>query len=287
MLINLHIYTMIDEFLQIFQYQFMIRAMLAGIVVSIIAPLIGFFLVVRRFSLLVDTLAHISLIGVAGGLLVNASPLIGAVVASALAGVGMEKLRQNKRLFSESIMAIFLSGSLALTLVLFSIGSGLGVSILNYLFGSITTVSSQELWAITGVGSIGLFTVALYRKKLFLISYDEELAKVNGMNTSIYNYLLMALVGVTVALAIRVVGALLIGALVVIPVVSAIQWGYGFSKTMIISVIMSFFSVVIGIYSSFYLDLPSSATIVVILLVVFIFSLILKNYVGRGSKSRA
>lgn len=285
MLINLHIYTMIDEFLQIFQYQFMIRAILAGIVVSIIAPLIGFFLVVRRFSLLVDTLAHISLIGVAGGLLVNASPLIGAVVASALAGVGMEKLRQNKRLFSESIMAIFLSGSLALTLVLFSIGSGLGVSILNYLFGSITTVSSQELWAITGVGSIVLFTVALYRKKLFLISYDEELAKVNGMNTSLYNYLLMALVGITVALAIRVVGALLIGALVVIPVVSAIQWGYGFSKTMIISVIMSFFSVVIGIYSSFYLDLPSSATIVVILLVVFICSLLFKNY-ARGGKSR-
>lgn len=274
---------MIDELLQIFQYQFMIRAMLAGIVVSIIAPLIGFFLVVRRFSLLVDTLAHISLIGVAGGLLVNASPLIGAVVASALAGVGMEKLRQNKRLFSESIMAIFLSGSLALTLVLFSLGSGLGVSILNYLFGSITTVSSQELWAITGVGSIVLFTVALYRKKLFLISYDEELAKVNGMNTSLYNYLLMALVGITVALAIRVVGALLIGALVAIPVVSAIQWGYGFSKTMLISVIISFFSVVIGIYFSFYLDLPSSATIVVILLMVFTFSLLIKNYVGSRS----
>ena len=272
---------MIDELLQIFQYQFMIRAMLAGIVVSIIAPLIGFFLVVRRFSLLVDTLAHISLIGIAGGLLANTSPLLGAVIASALAGVGMEKLRQNKRLFSESIMAIFLSGSLALTLVLFSLGSGLGVSILNYLFGSITTVSSQELWAITGVGSVVLFTVALYRKKLFLISYDEELARVNGMNTSIYNYLLMALVGVTVALAIRVVGALLIGALVVIPVVSAIQWGYGFVKTMTISVIISFFSVVVGIYSSFYLDLPSSATIVVILLVAFVYSLIIKNYVGR------
>jgi zinc transport system permease protein len=193
----------------------------------------------------------------------------------------MEKLRQNKRIFSESIMAIFLSGSLALTLVLFSLGSGLGVSILNYLFGSITTVSSQELWAITGVGSVVLFTVALYRKKLFLISYDEELARVNGMNTSVYNYLLMALVGVTVALAIRVVGALLIGALVVIPVVSAIQWGYGFVKTMTISVIISFFSVVVGIYSSFYLDLPSSATIVVILLVAFVYSLIIKNYVGR------
>lgn len=283
MLINLHIYTMIDELLQIFQYQFMIRALLAGIVVSIIAPLIGFFLVVRRFSLLVDTLAHISLIGIAGGLLVNTSPLIGAVVASAMAGVGMEKLRQNRRLFSESIMAIFLSGSLALTLVLFSIGSGLGVSILNYLFGSITTVSSQELWAITVVGSVVLLTVVLYRKKLLLISYDEELAKVNGMNTSLYNYLLMALVGITVALAIRVVGALLIGALVVIPVVSAIQWGYGFSKTMLISVIISFFSVVIGIYFSFYLDLPSSATIVVILLMVFTFSLIIKNYVGSRS----
>lgn len=277
---------MIDELLQIFQYQFMIRAMLAGIVVSIIAPLIGFFLVVRRFSLLVDTLAHISLIGIAGGLLVNTSPLMGAVVASALAGIGMEKLRQNKRLFSESIMAIFLSGSLALTLVLFSLGSGLGVSILNYLFGNITTVSNGELWAITGVGLVVLLTVALYRKKLFLISYDEELAKVNGMNTSLYNYLLMALVGITVALSIRVVGALLIGALVVIPVVSAIQLGFGFGKTMIMSVIISLVSVIIGIYSSFYLDLPSSATIVVILLMFFVTALITKKYDGRRFKGR-
>lgn len=277
---------MIDELLQIFQYQFMIRAMLAGIVVSIIAPLIGFFLVVRRFSLLVDTLAHISLIGIAGGLLVNTSPLMGAVVASALAGIGMEKLRQNKRLFSESIMAIFLSGSLALTLVLFSLGSGLGVSILNYLFGNITTVSNGELWAITGVGLVVLLTVALYRKKLFLISYDEELAKVNGMNTSLYNYLLMALVGITVALSIRVVGALLIGALVVIPVVSAIQLGFGFGKTMIMSVIISLVSVIIGIYSSFYLNLPSSATIVVMLLMFFVTALIRKNYDGRRFKGR-
>lgn len=277
---------MIDELLQIFQYQFMIRAMLAGIVVSIIAPLIGFFLVVRRFSLLVDTLAHISLIGIAGGLLVNTSPLMGAVVASALAGIGMEKLRQNKRLFSESIMAIFLSGSLALTLVLFSLGSGLGVSILNYLFGNITTVSNGELWAITGVGLVVLLTVALYRKKLFLISYDEELAKVNGMNTSLYNYLLMALVGITVALSIRVVGALLIGALVVIPVVSAIQLGFGFGKTMIMSVIISLVSVIIGIYSSFYLNLPSSATIVVMLLMFFVTALITKKYDGRRFKGR-
>jgi zinc transport system permease protein len=284
--ISLPIFTMIDELLQIFQYQFMIRAMLAGIVVSIIAPLIGFFLVVRRFSLLVDTLAHISLIGIAGGLLVNTSPLMGAVVASALAGIGMEKLRQNKRLFSESIMAIFLSGSLALTLVLFSLGSGLGVSILNYLFGNITTVSNGELWAITGVGLVVLLTVALYRKKLFLISYDEELAKVNGMNTSLYNYLLMALVGITVALSIRVVGALLIGALVVIPVVSAIQLGFGFGKTMIMSVIISLVSVIIGIYSSFYLDLPSSATIVVILLMFFVTALITKKYDGRRFKGR-
>lgn len=271
---------MIDELLQIFHYQFMIRAILAGVVVSIIAPLIGFFLVVRRFSLLVDTLAHISLIGIAAGLLANTSPLFGAIISSALAGVGMERLRQNKRLFSESIMAIFLSGSLAFTLVLFSLGGGLGVNILNYLFGSITTVSNQELWAITTVGTVVLFTVAFYRKKLFLISYDEELARVNGMNTTVYNYLLMALVGITVAVAIRVVGALLIGALVVIPVVSAIQWGYGFSKTMIISVIFSFCGVIIGIYSSFYLDLPSSATIVVVLLLFFVFSLVFKNY-GR------
>lgn len=265
------------DLLEIFQYSFMNRAMIAGLAVGIIAPMIGVFLVVRRYSLLVDTLAHISLIGVAGGLFLSISPIIGAIIASVGAGLGMERLRENKRIFSDSILAIFLSGSLALTLILFSLDGASGVSLFSYLFGSITTVSPSELLAILVLGVIVVLLLMVLMKRLFLISYAPEFAQVNGINTSAYNYLLITLAGITIALSIKVVGALLIGALMIIPVVSAIQLGLGFAKTMIVSVLISMISVFLGIYTSFYLDLPASAVIVMFLLLSFGVTILFRN----------
>jgi zinc transport system permease protein len=268
---------MIAELVEIFQYDFMIRAFVAGAVVSLIAPLIGFFLVVRRFSLLVDTLAHVSLVGVAGGLLFQFSPLLGAVVVSVIAGVSMDSLRRLKNVFSDSIMAIFLSGSLAITLILFSLGNGIGTTVLNYLFGSITTVTQNEIYLFLILGVIVILTVIVFRKKLFLLSYDEDLARVNGMNTNLYNVMLMVMVGITISLSIKAIGALLIGALMVIPVASAIQLGYGMTKTMLMSLLFSVGSVLGGIYLSYFLDLPSSAVIIMILLTFFVFSILARR----------
>lgn len=265
------------DLLEIFNYGFMNRAMIAGLVVGLIAPMIGLFLVIRRYSLLVDTLAHISLIGVAGGLFLSISPILGAILASVGAGIGMEKLRENKQIFSDSILAIFLSGSLAFSLILFSLVGGSSVNLFSFLFGSITTVNSNELLSIILLSIVVVVFLIVLHKKLFLISYAEEFAKVNGINTKAYNYLLITLAGITIALSIKVVGALLIGALMVIPVVSAIQFGYGFTKSMIISIVISLISVFLGIYSSFYLSLPASAMIVMFLLLFFGLSLILRR----------
>jgi len=268
---------MTTELLEVFNYGFMNRAFIVGIAVGLIAPLIGIFLVIRRYSLLVDTLAHISLIGVAAGLFLNISPILGAILASVGAGIGMEKLRENKRIFSESILAIFLSGSLALTLILFSLGGSSSISLFSYLFGSITTVNSSEVLIIVLLEIAVFFVIMILRKRLFLISYAEEFAKVNGINTAVYNYLLITLAGIVIAVSIKVVGALLIGALMVIPVASAMQLGMGFTKTLVSSLAFSLTSVVTGLYLSFYLDLPGSAMIVVILLALFSLTLILRK----------
>jgi zinc transport system permease protein len=265
---------MIADIFEILQYDFMVRAFVAGIIVSLIAPLMGFFLVIRKFSLMVDTLAHISLVGVAGSLLFQFNPLFGAMLVSVGAGIAMDRLRSLKNIFSDTVMAIFMSGGLALTLILFSLGNGIGVNILNYLFGSITTITQSEILLFVILGIIVLTTVFLLRKKLFLISYDEDLAVINGMNTKLYNALFMLLVGVTISLAIKAIGALLMGALMIIPVASAMQLGYGMNKTLLYSIIFSLISVISGITISFYLDLPSSAVIVVILLVVFLFTVL-------------
>lgn len=276
---------MIIELTEIFNYGFMVRAMIAGLSVAVIAPMIGIFLILKRYSLLAETLAHLSLIGVAGSLLLGISPLLGAITTSLLAGVGIEELRKNKKIFSESILAIFLSGSLALTLILFSLGSGLGFNVFNYLFGSIVTVSQTELLAIVVLAILGVGVVLLFRKKLFLVSYDEEFARANGLGTGIYNILLISLASITVALSIKIVGGLLIGALMIIPVVTAIQYGYGFKKTMILSVVFSVTSVFLGIYSSFYLNLPASASIVVVLLSLFLLSLVINRFSNKSKTS--
>ncbi|HRP36629.1 MAG TPA: metal ABC transporter permease, partial [Candidatus Dojkabacteria bacterium] len=228
-------------------------------------------------SLMVDTLAHISLVGVAGSLLFQFNPLFGAMLVSVGAGIAMDRLRSLKNIFSDTVMAIFMSGGLALTLILFSLGNGIGVNMLNYLFGSITTITQSEILLFVILGIIVLITVFLLRKKLFLISYDEDLAVINGMNTKLYNALFMLLVGVTISLAIKAIGALLMGALMIIPVASAMQLGYGMNKTLLYSIIFSLTSVIAGITFSFYLDLPSSAVIVLMLLLFFVSSVLFKR----------
>lgn len=263
----------VTDMLEIFQYDFMIRAFVAGIIIAIIAPLIGMFLVVRRYSLMADTLAHVSLMGVAIGLLSNIHPPLMALAVSAVAALGIERLRQTGRLFGESVLAIFLSGGLAIAVVLMSFAHGVNANLLSYLFGSITTVSLRDLITIGGIGIAVLATVVLLYKEFFFVSFNEELAEANGLNTRLLNNILVVLAAITVALAIRLIGVLLIGALMVIPVVTAMQYGYGFLKTLMLAIAFGITSVVIGLFLSFYLDLTSGGTIVVIALLLFGFTL--------------
>jgi zinc transport system permease protein len=260
--------------LEIFQYDFMVRAFAAGLIIGLLAPVVGIFLVVKRYSLLADTLSHVSLVGVAAGVLFGFNPIGGALVASTIAAFGMEKLREKRQIFGESVLALFLSGSLAIALILLSLSNGLNVNIFSYLFGSITTVSASDLWIIGIFGAAVIVTVKILFKKLFLISFDEELAKANGLAVGVLNILLMVLAAIAVALSMRVVGTLLVGALMVIPVLTAIQFGKSFSKTLVLAVLTSLISVIVGLFSSFYLSLPSGAAIVACALVLFGFSLL-------------
>jgi len=264
--------------LSIFQYDFMVRAFIAGIIIALLAPLIGVFLVVRRYSLLADTLSHVSLVGVATGVLFKFNPILGAVVVSTVAALGMEKLRESRKMFGESILALFLSGSLAVALVLLGLAHGLNVNIFSYLFGSITTVSKNDLYIIGALGLVVGVVIVLLFKKFFLVSYDEELAKANGLPVSFLNATLMVLAAVTVSLSMRIVGVLLIGALMVIPVLTAVQLGTSFFKTALYAIVVSVFSVMVGLIASFYLNLPSGGTVVVVALMVFALSLLLSKH---------
>jgi len=261
----------------IFQYGFIVRGFEAGIIIGIIAPVIGIFLVLRRYSLIADTLSHVSLAGVAIGLLLKINPLVTAIIAAVASSVAIERLRMSKRIFGESALAIFLSGSLAFAIVLISLAHGFSVDLFNYLFGSITTVRDSDVAIILVVGIFVIGLIIAFYKELIFITFDEEAARVSGIPTRFINLLLIVLAALTVALSIPIVGVLLIAALIVIPVVAALQFQKGFQETIIIAEIISLFSVIAGIFSSYYLNLSPGGTIVLITLAIFIIVLFSKR----------
>jgi len=260
---------------EIFQYDFLVRGLLAALTVAVLAPSIGMFLVVRRQAFLADTLAHVSLAGVAAGLLFAFNPVVGAIGASLLAAFMIEKLRLKKGFFGESALSLILSGSLALAVIMISLAKGLSAGLFSYLFGSITTVSRLDEAVILVLGATVVVTVLINVRQFFLVSLDEELALSGGLPAQAFNLLLTVLAGLTIALSLRIVGALLVGALMVVPVLAASRFDMGFRKTHFLAVTLSIFSVLIGFFLSYALDLAAGGTIVGVAILIFLASLLL------------
>jgi zinc transport system permease protein len=254
---------------EILQYGFMQRALLAGLMIGTIAPLIGVFLVLRRLSLIADTLAHVALAGVAAGLLLRTYPVAGALAASLLAAVGIERLRVSGRLFGEAALAVFLSGGFAVAVVLISVANGFNVDLFSYLFGAITVVQPRDLWVILALGLVVLGALGLFYKELFAITFDEEGARVQGVPVDALNLMLTALVAVTVVVAMRIVGILLTSALMVIPSITALRLARSFQEVLRIAVACSLVAVLVGMVASFYFNLAAGGAIVLAALALF------------------
>lgn len=263
--------------LEMFEYEFMQRAFIAGIFIAILASLSGTFIVLRRYSLISETLAHSALVGVAVGLVAGYNPLWVAVVVATFSAWLIEYLRSSFALYSDAILAILLSGSLAVAVIIVSLGGAFNNSLFSYLFGSILSVSNSDVMTIMIFGSISLLFLLLFSKELYFIAYDEEVAKTSGVKVKFLNFLLVTVVAIIIALSIRVVGSLLIGALMVIPTVAALQFRVGFCATMLLSLFFALFSVVFGMMLSYYFSLPSGATIVLAIIAIFIISLFINK----------
>ncbi len=260
-----------------FHYDFMQRAFIAGLFIAVLASISGNFVVLRRYSLMSETLAHSALVGVAVGLVGGYNPLWVAVVVAIASAWLIEYLRSAFSLYSDAILAIILSGSLAVAVIIVSLGGAFNNSLFSYLFGSILSVTDEDVMTIVIVGSISLVFLLLFSKELYFIAYDEEVAKTSGIKVKFLNFLLVTVVAIIIALSIRVVGSLLIGALMVIPTVAALQYRVGFRNTMLISLFFALFSVIFGMSLSYYYSLPSGATIVLSVIVIFIVSLFINR----------
>ena len=263
--------------LEIFQYDFMVNAFLAGIIIAILASVSGSFIVLRRYAMLTETLAHVALVGVAIGMVTEQNPIWVAVLVSVLSAWLIEYLRSYLGLYSDSILAIFLSGSLALAVVIVSVAGSFNASLFSYLFGSILSVTNEDLIVMLVFGSLAMAVLIGFFKEFYFIAFDEEVAQVSGLRVKLLNFMLVTIIAVIIALSIRVVGTLLIGALMVIPTISALRYRLGFSKTILLSLLFSISAVLVGMALSYNFSLPSGATIVLVILVIFVISMVINR----------
>lgn len=255
--------------LDFLDYDFMRRALLAGLFIGMVAPLLGMFLTVRRQALIADTLAHASLAGVALGLLLGFDPLLAAGALAVLAALFIERLRTLGWFSGDSLLALILSGSLAFAVVGMSAADRFNAGVLQYLFGGITTVSTQDLWLIGSVSTLVLILCVLLFKEFFLLSFDEDIARAQGMKTSFLNTMMALMTALTVAVGMRVVGVLLMGALMVIPVLAAMRLGLSFRATSVIAVAISLLSVIVGLLLSYTYDIAAGGAIVLVAIGIF------------------
>ena len=263
--------------LEALSYGFMQKALIAGIAVGLICSFMGTFLVLRRYSLFGDGIAHVAFGGISVGLFLGVFPLWTAFIVSIFGGLGLQKLRQSTKISGDAAVAVVLVSGLAVGVILVSSSGGFSVDLFSFLFGSILLISNDDTIMILGI-SAGIITTLVVLQKQFLhLTFNEEQAKLVGLRTTLLNYAFVVLASITVVTSMRLVGILLISALIVIPNITAMMFGKGFKKTVCISMGISTISVISGILLSYSLNLAASGTIVVIAVGILIGTLVLKS----------
>ena len=242
--------------------EFMRLALGAGAIVGVLAPAVGFFLVQRRQSLMGDGIGHVAFAGVAAGILLDVSPVLTALVAAVLGGLAIELLRSRGRTAGDQALAIVFYTGIALGVVLVAQAGALNVDLFQYLFGSILTVTRSDLAVIAVLGAVGLVTVATLYRAFAAIVIDEEGARVAGVPIGTLNVALATLTAVTVALSMRVVGILLVAALMVLPVSAAARIAWSMRSTLVLAMAIGLGAAISGLTVSYYADLPPGGTIV-------------------------
>jgi len=267
------------------QFGFMQRAFAAGAVMAVVCPLIGVFLVPRRLSLIADTLAHVALAGVALGLLVGASPVLGALVVTVAGALGMERLRSRGALQGDAALAVFLSGGFALAVVLISLARGFNADLFAILFGSILTISPADVWLILALGAVVVTTILLSYRRLFAITLHEDLARTSGVPVTALNLMLTVLTALTTVVAMRMVGVLLVSAMIVIPTLTGFALGGSFRRATAVAIVTALASVGIGLTAAYYLSLAAGGAVVLTTLLLFALASLARR-LPWGSRAR-
>lgn len=264
--------------MEIFQYDFMRRAFLAAAMIAVIAPCIGAPIVLKRLSSIGDATSHSALAGIALGLVLGINPILSAVIFSILAVLGIEALRKVFKFYGEIATVVVMSAGIGLTAVLSGFITNGSSNLNSFLFGSIVAISDFEMYLTIGLGIAVIAVSALLYKELFFVTFDEEAARLSGVPVGTINFIIMTLTAITVSVASRVVGALMISSLLVIPVAAAMTIARSYKQTMVLSIIFAEIFTLAGLFISYYLDLRPGGTIVLLgVIFLIIIMLVTKN----------
>jgi zinc transport system permease protein len=273
---------------EVLDYPFMQRALLAAVLIGVAAPAVGIYLVQRRQALMGDGIGHVALTGVALGFLLNTNPVWMAVAVSAVGAVAMELVRASGRARGDIALAMLFYGGMAGGVMIINLApGGSTANLTSYLWGSVTTVSPSDITAILVLSAFVLLICLGLRRQLFAVCQDEEFARVTGLPVRALNLLLAVTAAATVTVAMRVVGLLLVSALMVIPVVAAQQATRGFAMTLALSLVIGVLVTVSGTVTSFYADVPPGATIVLFSMGLFVVISLLALPLTRRRARRA
>lgn len=267
--------------MEIFQYAFMQRAFAVGIMLAIIIPCIGVVVVLKRLSMIGDALSHTSLAGIAAGLILGINPILGAITISIVAAFGIEFIRKRIAKYSEMSIAIIMSAGIGLAGVL----SGFVKNTANFnsfLFGSIVAISDFEMYLVAGISFFVLLAFILLYKELFYVAMDERSARLAGIPVNTVNFIFTILTAVTVSIAARTVGALIVSSMMVVPVACGMQFGRSYKETVIYSIISAVSFTTLGLFISYYGQLKPGGTIVLVGVVSLMLIIILKKLTGKS-----
>lgn len=268
--------------LELFQYDFMQRAFIVGILLATIIPCIGIIVVLKRLSMTGDALAHTSLAGVAIGLVTGFNPILGAIVACVIAALGIEIIRKKIPQFSEMSVAIIMSTGIGVAGILSGFVKN-SANFNSFLFGSIVAINDFELALVICISIPVVLSFILLYKELFYIAFDERSARLAGVPVKTVNFIFTILTAVTISIASRAVGALIVSSMMVVPVACAMQIGRSYKQTVLYSISFAVLFTITGLIISYYARLKPGGAIVLIGVVCLLLIIMMKSILARVS----
>lgn len=262
-----------------FEFAFAERALAAAVVVGLLCGLLGFFVVLRRLAFIGVGISHSAVGGVALGLVLGVDPTASAAVFAVLVALGMFWVARDRRLSEDAVIGVFLSGAMALGLLLTSMQHGYQKDLFAYLFGSLLAVSSTDLSLLCGLAAVLALVVAATFREMLFVAFDEEVARAYGRPVDLLDSILLVVLALTVVAGVRVVGVLLVEALLVVPAATAALWTLDFRRQVLLSMALGATSATVGLWLSFVFDVASGAAIVLTAVSVFFGSWVLRRAV--------